>query len=64
MTEVHLSSKMLEVEVAVVEVVVVEEVVVEEVVEEEDLEVALGQWPWEDCSVEECLNYDQSETTL
>lgn len=59
MTEVHLSSKMLEVEVAVVE-----EAVVEEVVEEEDLEVALGQWAWEDCSVEECLNYDQSETAL
>ncbi len=41
---------------AVVEVV--EEVEVEVV---EDLEVVLGQWPWEDCSVEECLNYDQSE---
>lgn len=49
MTEVHLSLKRLEVEVAVVV---------------EEVEVVLGQWPWEDCSVEECLNYDQSETAL
>lgn len=62
MTEVHLSLKRLEVEVAVVEVVVAEAEV--EVEEEEDLEVVLGQWPWEDCSVEECLNCDQSETAL
>ncbi len=46
----------VEVEVAVVEVV--EEVEVEVV---EEVEVVLGQRPWEDCSVEECLNYDQSE---
>lgn len=59
MTEVHLSLNRLEVEVAVVEVEVEEEV---EVVE--DLEVVLGRWPWGDCSVEECLNYDQSETAL
>lgn len=30
-------------------------------VEVEEVEVVLGQRPWEDCSVEECLNYDQSE---
>lgn len=58
MTEVHLSLKRLEVEVAVVAEAEVE------VEEEEDLEVVLGQWPWEDCSVEECLNCDQSETAL
>lgn len=57
MTEVHLSLKRLEVEVVVAEAEV-------EVEEEEDLEVVLGQWPWEDCSVEECLNCDQSETAL
>lgn len=53
MTEVHLSLKRLEVEVAVV---VVEEVEVEVA---EDLEVVLGRRLWEGCSVEECLNYDQ-----
>ncbi len=54
----------VEVEVAVVAVVeVVEEVEVEVAVVEvvEEVEVVLGQRPWEDCSVEECLNYDQSE---
>lgn len=30
-------------------------------VEEVEVEVVLCQRPWEDCSVEECLNYDQSE---
>lgn len=66
MTEVHLSLRSLEVEVAVVAVVEVEEVEVEVAVVEvevvEEVEVVLGQRPWEDCSVEECLNYDQSET--
>lgn len=47
----------LEVEVAVVVAVVAEVEVVE------DLEVVLGRRLWEGCSVEECLNYDQSEVS-
>lgn len=43
------------------EVEVVVEVAEEEVVE--DLEVVLGRWLWEGCSVEECLNYDQLEVS-
>lgn len=62
MTEVHLFLKRLGVEVVVaVEVEVAEAAVV---VEGEVLEVVLAQWPWEGCSVEECLNYDQSATAL